>query len=161
MVDFAPSSGSKLRNSLEALSVISVTYYGDPEHFQWSLSCRIVSEVRESSDKRGHDASYHSVRKAEKLVNGWKQARPLRERWRRELKEVDVELKQPRVIDPLPTDSASSEPIENGNAASRFRGEVIYFADADAMVRLPSGAMLVLDNGEIAAMSDGKNRCEL
>jgi hypothetical protein len=102
-----------------------------------------------------------SVRQAEKSVKGWKQARPLLEQWRRELIEVDVELKQPRVIDPLLADSASGEPIENGGAVSRFRGEVVYFTDADAMVRLSSGAMAVLDKNEIATMSDGKNRFEL
>ena len=102
-----------------------------------------------------------SVRQAENLVKGWKQARPLLEQWRRELIEVDVELKQPRVIDPLLADSASGEPIENGGAVGRFRGEIIYFTDADAMVRLPSGATVVLDRDEIAAMSDGKNRFEL
>ena len=102
-----------------------------------------------------------SVRQEEKLVDSWKQARPLLEQWRRELKEVEVELKQPRVIDPLLTDSASGEPIENGGAVGRFRGQVVYFTDADAMVRLPSGAMTVLDKDEIAVMSDGKNRFEL
>jgi hypothetical protein len=102
-----------------------------------------------------------SVRKAEKSVSSWTQARPLLEQWRRGLVEVDIELKQPRIIEPLPTDSASGEPIENGSAVGRFRGEVVYFTDADAMVRLRSGAMLVLDKDEIAAMSDGKNRFEL
>ena len=43
--------------------------------------------------------------------------------------EVDVELKQPRVIDPLVADSASGEPIENGGALGRFR-----FSDGTASV---------------------------
>jgi len=103
-----------------------------------------------------------SVRQTEKTVDGWKQARPLLEQWRRDLIEVDVDLKQPRVIDPTSTDSASGEPIElEGSTANRFRGQVVYFTDADVALRCPSGAILVIDNYEIAAISDGKNRFEL
>lgn len=101
-----------------------------------------------------------SARQAEKPVDGWTGARPLLEQWRRDLVEVDVELKQPRVIDPVLTDSASGEPIEL-EGSTRFRGQVVYVTDADVTVRRPSGAMLVIDNDEIAAMSDGKNHFEL
>jgi hypothetical protein len=100
------------------------------------------------------------VRQTAKTVEGWKEARPLLEQWRRDLVEVDFELKQSRVIDPVSTDSASGEPIE-ASTANRFRGQVVYFTDADVTVRRPSGAMLVLDNYEIAAVSDGKIRFEL
>jgi hypothetical protein len=98
------------------------------------------------------------TRQAERFADVWKQARPLLEQWRRELSEVDVLLKQPRIVDPSLLDSASGEPLENGNVVSRFRGQVVFFTDADVMIRLPSGAMPVLDKDEIASMSDGKNR---
>lgn len=103
-----------------------------------------------------------AVRQMEKTVDGWKEARPLLEQWRRDLAEVDFELKQPRVIDTVSTDSASGESIEReGSTANRFRGQVVYFTDADVTVRRPSGAMLVIANYEIAAVSDGKIRFEL
>jgi hypothetical protein len=102
------------------------------------------------------------VRQTEKTVDGWKEAQPLLEQWRRDLVEVDFELKQSRVIDPVSTDSASGEPIEGVvSTANRFRGQVVYFTDADVTVRRPSGAMLVLDKYEIAAVSDRKVRLEL
>lgn len=101
-----------------------------------------------------------SARQAEKPVDGWIVARPLLEQWRRDLVDVDVELKQPRVIDPVLTDSASGELIEL-EGSTRFRGQVVYVTDADVTVRRPSGAMLVIDNDEIAGMSDGKNHFEL
>ena len=132
----------------------------------WNISSRpcraaLLAGLESAATREDTMPVTTSVRQAEKLVNGWKQARPLLEQWRRELSEVDVQLKQPRVVDPLLPDSASGEPIENGGAVGRFRGEVVYFTDEDAMVRLPSGAMVVLDKNEIAAMSDGKNRFEL
>ena len=102
------------------------------------------------------------VRQTEKTVEGWKEARPLLEQWRRDLVEVDVMLKQPWAIGPVSTDSASGEPIDgNGKTENRFRGQIIYFTDADMTVRRPSGEILVLGNYEIAAMSVGKNRFEL
>jgi hypothetical protein len=39
--------------------------------------------------------------------------------------------------------------------------EAPWVDSALAMVRLPSGAMVVLDKDEIVAMSNGKNRFEL
>ena len=102
------------------------------------------------------------ARRTEKTVDGWKEARPLLEQWRRDLAEVDFELKQPRVIDPVSTDSSSGESIEReGSTANRFRGQVVYFTDADVTVRRPSGAMLVIGNDEIVSVSDGKIRFEL
>jgi hypothetical protein len=107
-------------------------------------------------------ATTASVPQTNKTVGTWKQAQLLLEQWRRDLVEVDFELKQSRVIDPVSTDSASGEPIEGAiSAANRFRGQVVYFTDADVTVRRPSGAMLVLDKSEIAAVSDGKVRLEL
>ncbi len=40
----------------------------------------------------------------------------------------------------------------------RFRGQVIYITSADVTLRRPSGAILVIDNYEIACMSDGNTR---
>ncbi len=96
-----------------------------------------------------------------KAVRSWKQARRLLEGWRKNLVSVQVELKQPRVIDVVPVDFESGEPVERqGTAMQRFRARVIYFTNADVTVRRPSGAILVIDNYEIVAMSDGKTRFE-
>jgi hypothetical protein len=102
------------------------------------------------------------VPQTEKTVDGWKEARPLLDQWRRDLTEVDFELKQSRVIDPVSTDCASGECIEGVvRATNQFRGQIVYFTDTDVTVRRPSGAMLVLNNCEITAVSDGKIRLEL
>jgi hypothetical protein len=43
-------------------------------------------------------------RKAQgRTVRGWREARTHLERWRKDLKTLTVELKQPRVIDLVPT----------------------------------------------------------
>ncbi len=101
------------------------------------------------------------MRRAKKTIRSWKQAKALLERWRRDLATVDVELKRPRVIDVVPIDFVSGEPVEReGTAKRRFRGQVVYFTNADVTVRRSSSAILVIDNYEIAAMSDGKKRFE-
>jgi len=102
-----------------------------------------------------------SGRRAKKTIRSWKQGKALLQRWRRELANIKVELKQPRVIDVVPIDFVSGEPVEReGTPTNRFRGQVIYFTNADVTVRRPSGAILVIDNYEIIAMSDGKERFE-
>ncbi len=102
-----------------------------------------------------------SVRRAKKTVRSWKQAKVLLEQWRRDLPSVNVELKRPRVIDFVPFDFVSGEPVEReGTPTDRFRGQVVYFTNVDVTVRRSSGAILVIDNYEIAAMSDGKKRFE-
>jgi hypothetical protein len=51
----------------------------------------------------------------------------------------------------------SGEPIEReGTPTRRFSGQVVYFTNADVTLRRSSGAILVIDDYEIAAMSDGK-----
>jgi len=41
----------------------------------------------------------------------------------------------------------SGEPVEReGTPTNRFCGQVVYFTNADVTVRLPSGAILVIDN---------------
>ena len=105
-------------------------------------------------------ASTGRVQEALKVVRGWEQALPLLEQWRRELTEVNVELKRPRVIDPILIDTASGEAVEM-EGTTRFGGQVVYITDADVTVRRPHGPMHVLDREEIAAMSDGTKRFEL
>ncbi len=96
-----------------------------------------------------------------KMIRSWKGARPLLERWRKDLKTLAVELKQPRVIDTVPIDFVSGEPAERaGKPTTTFRGELIYSTNADLTIRRPSGAILVIDRYEVIAVSDGKTRLE-
>ena len=61
----------------------------------------------------------------------------------------------------VPIDFVSGEPVEReGTPTHRFRGQVVYFTNADVTERRSSSAILVIDNYEIAAMSDGKKRFE-
>ena len=105
--------------------------------------------------------THTATRRARKLVDRWKQARPLMEQWRRDLTEVDIELKQPKLIDPLLANTASGEQIDGEGMAKQFRAEVIYVTDADVTVRRSVGAILVLEKDEIVAMTDGQNHLEL
>lgn len=99
--------------------------------------------------------------RAKKALPSQKEGRALLERWRKNLLTVEVELKQPRVIDVLPLDFVSGEPVQRkGESTRRFRGQVIYFTPDDIAVRRPSGAILVIDTYEIVAISDGKSRFE-
>ena len=94
-----------------------------------------------------------------KTIRSWNQATPLLERWRKDLKTLTVELKQPRVIDVVPIDFVSGEPVEReGKPTKRLRGQLIYFTNADLTIRQPSGAILVIDRYEVVAVSDGKTR---
>ncbi len=96
-----------------------------------------------------------------KTIRSWNQATPLLERWRKDLKTLTVELKQPRVIDVVPIDFVSGEPVEReGKPTKRLRGQLIYFTNADLTIRRPSGAILVIDRYEVVAISDGKTRFE-
>ena len=95
------------------------------------------------------------------MIHSWKQARVLFEQWRRKLIQVQVELKHPRIIDATPIDFVKGEPVERtGRPEQRFRGQLIHFTSADVTIRRPSGAILVIDNYEIVAASDGKTRFE-
>jgi len=65
------------------------------------------------------------------------------------------------MIDPVAIDLIRGEPITDDQKATRkFRGQLIFFTKADVTVRRPTGAILVIDNYEIAAISDGKTRFE-
>ena len=81
--------------------------------------------------------------------------------WRKNLAIVQVELKRPRVIDVVPIDFGAGEPVERqGKPSQKFQGRLIYFTSADVTIRRPSSAILVIDNYEIVAISDGKTRFE-
>jgi hypothetical protein len=95
-----------------------------------------------------------------KRIQSWKGAKPLLERWRKSLTTVALQLKQPRVIDVASFDFVGGEPVgRKGKPTQIFRGQLIYFID-DVTIRCPSGAVLVVDNCEIVAISDGKTRLE-
>ena len=71
-----------------------------------------------------------------KTIHSWKSAGPLLEHWRKDLNTLTVELKQPRVIDTVPIDFVSGEPVEReGKPTKSFRGQLIYFTDADLTIR--------------------------
>jgi hypothetical protein len=96
-----------------------------------------------------------------KTVRGWREATGLLNRWRKDLKTLTIELKQPRVIDLVPIDFVSGEPVEReGKPTKKFRGQLIYFTNDDVTVRRPCGAILVIDRYEVVAISDGKARFE-
>ena len=100
-------------------------------------------------------------KKARRVVRSWKQARALLERWRRSSASVTVELTRPRVIDVVPIDFIRGEPAHQpGEPTSKFRARLIDHTSADVTFRRPSGAILVVDNYEIAAVSDGRSRFE-
>ena len=100
-------------------------------------------------------------RQAKKAIHSWRGARPLLEQWREDLRTLTVELRQPRVIDAAPIDFVSGEPVESeGKPTTTFRGQLIYFTNADVTIRRPSGAILVIDRCEIITISDGKKRLE-
>ncbi len=65
------------------------------------------------------------------------------------------------MIDILPIDFVSGEPVEReGAPTNRFRRQIVYFMNAGVTVRRSSGSILVIDNYEITAISDGKKRFE-
>jgi len=100
-------------------------------------------------------------KRVKKLIRRWGLARLLLEGWRKKLTSIQVELKQPRVIDVAPVDFNRGERIEpEGHPAQKFRGKLIFFTNVDVTIRRTSGAILVIDNFEIVALSDGKTRFE-
>ncbi len=101
------------------------------------------------------------AKRARKIIRSWAQGRALLERWRRNCANVQVELKLPRVTDVVPIDFLRGEPVEDQSPAKRkFRGRLIYHTSADVTIRRPSGAILVIDNYELAALSDNQSRLE-
>jgi len=102
-------------------------------------------------------AMKRSARPSVKTIHTWKEGRVLLERWRRNLATIEVDLKQPRLIDVLPIPFVGGEPVQpERKPIRRFRGQLIYFTSADVTVRRRSGAIVVIDSYEIVAISDGK-----
>jgi len=96
-----------------------------------------------------------------KTIQTWNRAKPILERWRKNLSTVVVELKQPRVIDVVPIDFVGGEPVERqGEPTQKFQGQLIYVTNDDVTIRRPSGAILVIDNYEIVVISAGMTRFE-
>lgn len=96
-----------------------------------------------------------------KIIRGWRRARPVLERWRKQLKPVTVILRTPRVIGAVPIDLETGDPVdESGKARTRFQAEVVYHTAADLTLHLPRGALVVVDTYELAAISDGHTRIE-
>ena len=92
-----------------------------------------------------------------RTIHSWKHAQFVLERWRRNLSTLQIELKQPRVIDALPIDFIGGEPAaREGKPTRRFWGELIYFTKDDVTIRRQSGAILVVDTYEVASLSDRK-----
>ena len=61
----------------------------------------------------------------------------------------------------VPIDFLRGKPAEGvGTPKCKFQGRLIYFTDADVTMRRPSGAILVIDNYQIAALANGKTRLE-
>ena len=101
------------------------------------------------------------TRLSPRIIGSWRQGRALLERWRRDTANVSVELKRPRAIDVVPIDFLRGEPARReARTRLKFRGRLIYHTGADVTIRRPSGAILVIDIYEIAALSDGKMRLE-
>jgi hypothetical protein len=101
------------------------------------------------------------ARPAQRVIRSWAQGRALLERWRRDCARVQVELKRPRVIDVVPIDFLRGEPAgREGPARRKFQGRLIYYTTADVTIRRPSGAILVADHYEIAALSAGRFRIQ-
>ena len=96
-----------------------------------------------------------------RILRTWSKAQAQLKRWRSDAANLKVELKRPRVIDVVPIDFLRGEPVEQaGEPTTKFRGRLIFYTAADITIRRPSGAILVIDLYEIAALSDGKTRIE-
>jgi hypothetical protein len=96
-----------------------------------------------------------------RIITSWKKAQAQLKRWRSVTANLSVELKRPRVIDVVPIDFLRGEPVEQaGEPTSKFRGRLIFYTTADITIRRPSGAVLVIDLYEIAALYDTRTRIQ-
>jgi len=102
---------------------------------------------------------------ASRPIHRWRDLRPVLERWRRLGTNLHVELRRPRAIDLVPIDFIRGElipgPVEKTSGASetlssKFTGRLIFTTREDITIRRPSGAILVIDNYEVASLSDGR-----
>jgi hypothetical protein len=97
------------------------------------------------------------------VIRAWRDLRPLLDRWRRSAASLHVELRRPRAIDVVPIDFVQGELLPGPSQPSaksaapttRFTGRLIFATRDDITFRRPSGAILVIDNYEIASLSDG------
>lgn len=96
-----------------------------------------------------------------RILRSWAKAQAQLKRWRCDTANLQMELKRPRVIDVVPIDFLRGEPAEQtGEPTTKFRGRLIFYTAVDITIRRPSGAILVIDLYEVAALSDGKTRIE-
>lgn len=94
-----------------------------------------------------------------RTIKGWAKARKTLEHWRRELTDVQVALKRPRVIEMIPVDFTTGEPVfRKGAPRKSFKGKLIFVTEDDVTLRRPSGALLVIDTYELASLSDRRTR---
>lgn len=94
-------------------------------------------------------------------VKGWKKARPLLEGWRRTLTDVQVRLKRPRVVEMIPVDFTTGEPVmRKGAPRKSFTAKLIHFTDDDLTLRRASGALVVIDTYELQSITDRKLQVE-
>lgn len=99
-----------------------------------------------------------------RVIHACRDLRPLLDRWRRQATSLHVELRRPRAIDVVPIDFVQGELLPGAQPPSakaaalttRFTGRLIFATRDDITVRRPSGAILVIDNYEIASLSDGR-----
>jgi hypothetical protein len=102
------------------------------------------------------------------VIRSWKEIRPLLERWRRAATTLHIKLRRPRAIDIAPIDfvrgevmsAAKPENAAPGKLSEKFTGRLIFATHDDLTIRRPSGAILVIDNYEIASLSDGHTHFE-
>lgn len=98
-----------------------------------------------------------------RVIRNREGAQALFEGGRKKLTNLQIELKQPRVIDVTPIELLRDEVPEGQGERERtqkFRGQPIFFTKDDLTIRRPLGAILVIDSYEIASLSDGKTRFE-
>lgn len=92
-------------------------------------------------------------------IRGWAKARKTLEHWRRELIDVQVALERPRVIEMIPVDFSTGEPVTRRGAPRKsFKAKLIFVTEDDVTLRRASGALLVIDTYELASLSDGRTR---
>lgn len=96
-----------------------------------------------------------------KTIRGWRQARPVLERWRKNLTPLTIILRSPRIIGAVPIDFETGERIEEGGQPrTRFRAELVYHTAADVTLHLPRGALMIVDTYELLSITDGRTRIE-
>ena len=118
-----------------------------------------------TAKKSRNRSTRRPAKAASRPIHTWRALRPLLERWRRDGATLHVELRRPRAIDVVPIDFISGELIPGvaqksssraGKVSTKFTGRLIFATHEDITIRRPSGAILVIDNYEVASLSDGR-----